>query len=239
MIDKKKQLQTGLIKLMEHIEKNDICEKKGKATLPNGLTFKQTLFVEYFIASEGNSEYALKEAGYRTNHLAYADQLLNKPLVQKVLNDRIAELMLSNNISPEKVIAALAKSAFLDVRDLMSWDDKGVKLKPSSEISQHAADCIQEVTQTVAAGGHKSIKLKLLDKQKSLESLIRIMGLAQDQTLHIKHSTDDEISDAELEARLAASGVILDGVAIATSGAKVPDTEPASVTLELPEKVSD
>jgi hypothetical protein len=87
-------------------------------------------------------------------------------------------------------------------------------LKNSSDVSDEIADAISEVSLTRAAGGHKSIRVKMHNKMEALKELAKLMQLYADPTLHVKISDDDGLSDDELiekyERELKRSGKLVE-----------------------------
>lgn len=104
-----------------------------------------------------------------------ASRLAGNAKVQSRANELKAKAAAENEITVERIQRELAKIAFGDPRDLMSWGPGGVKLRDSGDLTPEQAVAVAEVTETVTKDGG-SIKLKKHDKVKALELLGRIHG---------------------------------------------------------------
>lgn len=83
-------------------------------------------------------------------------------------------------VSEANIEAGLANLAFTNVDDIMTWDENGVKIKPSGELSPEARAAITEVSAHTTKVGEVSktqVRVKLVDKQKPLETLAKIKGM--------------------------------------------------------------
>lgn len=81
-------------------------------------------------------------------------------------------------------MSELAKIAFAQQTDVMSWGPNGVVVKSSDELGD-AASAVGEVIQS--GGGDDSpvvMKIKLLDKRQALIDLGREIGMFQQQVQH-------------------------------------------------------
>lgn len=78
-------------------------------------------------------------------------------------------------IAPERVLREYAHIAFADLRDIVRWDDDGVKLKSADEVGDDAALSISEI----AAGGSSSgkVHVKLYNKKAALDAIARHLGM--------------------------------------------------------------
>lgn len=97
-------------------------------------------------------------------------------------------------ITQERVLRELAKLAFADIRNVVSWGDTtireevgmdgevierpyhGVAVRNSEDIDPDAAAAITEISE-----GRDGIKVKLADKKGALELLARHMGMLNDK----------------------------------------------------------
>ena len=81
-------------------------------------------------------------------------------------------------ISKERIMAELAKIAFANAGDVMSWGPDGVIVKASEDLTPDAMAAVGEVVES--GGGEKSpthIKVKLLDKRQALIDLGKELGM--------------------------------------------------------------
>lgn len=78
--------------------------------------------------------------------------------------------IVEHSITKERILSELAKIAFAQQTDVMSWGPDGIVVKDSKDIGDAGA-AVGEVVQT--GGGESPIvmKVKLLDKQQALQAL--------------------------------------------------------------------
>ena len=94
------------------------------------LTDRQRLFVEHYLV-DGNAAAAAIRAGYSRNRADSAGhRLKNLPQVREALALAQAERLRQVGLSRERVLEELARIAFADIRDFLTWDDDGVRLRP-------------------------------------------------------------------------------------------------------------
>lgn len=86
-------------------------------------------------------------------------------------------------ITKERIMGELAKIAFAQQTDVMSWGPDGVVVKESTEIGDASA-AVGEVSSS--GGGDKPIvmKVKMLDKRAALIDLGREIGMFQQKVEH-------------------------------------------------------
>ena len=127
-----------------------------------------------------NATQAAIRAGYseRTAKVI-ASENLTKPNIQQALVKRRDEVF-ANVTTPEMIMKEFARIGFSDIRDYMSWNQDGVRFKPSDEIPQDAARAISEVSETVTKDGG-TVRFKLHDKKGALDSLAKYFNLFIDQ----------------------------------------------------------
>lgn len=148
------------------------------------LTEKQRRFVEAYVL-DPNGKKAAVAAGYSASGAEVtASKLLRHPKVSEELEKRRKLLQVRSGVTPEMVVAELARLGFADIRHVLQWrsvdrnlftesgdpanvDGVVVSIKNSGDISSDAAAAIAEVAQ--AKDG--SLKVKMHDK---LGALVRI-----------------------------------------------------------------
>ena len=134
---------------------------------------KQQAFVEHYLDAMNGTQ-AAKAAGYAPNsaHVT-ASQLLTKPKVHAAVEAGRIMLMERAAISAEKVIRELADIAFVDPRNVLSWNSAGqVTMKSMDEISEADSHAIKTI-ETTRSGA----KVTFHSKTKALEDLCRHLGL--------------------------------------------------------------
>ena len=171
------------------------------------LTQKQKLFCEQYII-DWNGTRAAIAAGYSPKTAKQiATENLSKPYLQAYISDVQDNLEKLLKISRAKVLAEHMKLAFSSVAHLHNtW----IERKEFDELTLEQKDCIQEISTKVlktlideTPTEVEYVKIKLYDKQKSLDSISKMLGYDAPIKQAIVHSgsvTHDykNMSDAEL-----------------------------------------
>lgn len=158
------------------------------------LTPKQKLFVKEYIV-DFNATRAAKAAGYSPD-TAYsiASELLKKLEIQEALQKEMDKRAKRVEVSQDFVLEQLRKIAGADIKDYVEYEEDGnLRFKPYSDIDGQAVAEISVMTSSV---GTKR-KVKLHDKMKALELLMRHLGMYKD-VVSLKKEPD-AISPEELE----------------------------------------
>ena len=144
------------------------------------LAEKQATFVQEYLIDLNATQAAIR-AGYSPGSAArYAIELLNKTHVAEAIKKAMQERNQRVEISQDRILEELARIAFGDLRDAVTWGKEGVKLKESAELTEDQAAAISEVGETVTKEGG-STRIKRHDKVKALELLMRHKGMLNDK----------------------------------------------------------
>lgn len=188
----------------------------------------EAAFVKAFLSgrTRGNAMQSAIAAGYSSKGAnVAAARLFHRATVQKA----IAKHMQADDVTVERWLAEVRRIAFSDVRDVVTWDESGVQIKASAELSDDAARMVAEVTEetrTIPGGGRagptteRRLKVKLHDKLAALTLLgkaLKVAGSTDPTTtgdvytltvVHIHESTTAlERRMARLAARLGTGGL--------------------------------
>ena len=141
-----------------------------------GLRPKQRKFVEEYLIDLNASQAAIR-AGYSHRTAAIIGfENLRKPKIIAALQLRRAELAQQIKVTPESVVAEIAKIAFADMETYVQWGPKGVTLKDSEELPEGASEVVLEVSETTTKDGG-TVRFKLHDKKGALDSLAKHLGI--------------------------------------------------------------
>ena len=144
------------------------------------LTPKQQRFVEEYLVDLNATQAAIR-AGYSPKTAGQiGERLLKKVEIQQALAERMKAREQRTEVTQDRVVKELAKIAFGDPRNVMSWGPSGVKLKASTELTDDEAAFVSEVSETTTEHGG-SLKLKTNDKLKALELLGRHLGMFKEK----------------------------------------------------------
>lgn len=139
---------------------------------------KVRLFVQHYVGGSpsvrGDATKAAIAAGYapRSAHVQ-GSRILKDPSVQVEIEKRLAK----HEITADRVLGEIAKIAFMDPREFVSWTRHGVTLTPSSRLEDAAP--IAEVSEHVNDSG-RAVRIRFHDKTANLALLAKYLKLTGD-----------------------------------------------------------
>jgi len=134
------------------------------------LTEKHKRFADEYL-TDLNATAAYGRAGYKAKGDAAkvnASRLLTKANVQEYIQDRMKKREQRTEITQDMVLQELAKIGFSDMRTFTTWNNRGVALVDSEQLTQDQSACVSEVSQTITESGG------------SLEKIGRHLGMFND-----------------------------------------------------------
>lgn len=141
------------------------------------MTPKQRRFVEEYLV-DLNATGAAKRAGYAARSAKnHGYRLLKNPAIAAGVAKAQTRRAARTQVSADRVVTELAKVAFGDPRRLLSWGPDGVVLRDSSELTEAEAALVSEVSETRAASGGGTRRIKLRCKLSALNALGKHLGL--------------------------------------------------------------
>jgi phage terminase small subunit len=148
------------------------------ATADSGIGELEELFVrQYLIDLSAAAAYRRCKPGVTEGSArALGCQMLGRPAVQARIERLRGELFARLELRAEHVLAELKRVAFSNMRQFASWGPEGVSLLASDQLSDDAARCVAEVSETVGKHG-RSIRFKLHDKLAALTRMGEHLGL--------------------------------------------------------------
>jgi phage terminase small subunit len=178
--------------------------RKKMVRLPRKeLSIREEKFALAYLVT-GNAALAARRAGIRTA-LSHRDghRLLNRPRVAAFIEAERAASIERTRIDADRVRREFARLAFVDIADVIEWDEEGnIALKASASISPDDRAAIAELKVKRGAHGMKA-RVKLHDKQRALDSLARLMGLyGKKNFVTIDHARERRDANAILRERL-------------------------------------
>ncbi|WP_053826058.1 terminase small subunit [Lascolabacillus massiliensis] len=158
------------------------------------LTARQEKFCYEYVIDLNATQAALR-AGY-SEKTAYSSgsRLLKNVEIQKFIQTLQADLEKTAGITALKVLKEHKKIAFSDTSMIREgW----MTLKAYKELPKEIKDCIQEVATRETKYGNE-IKIKFYDKQKSLDSISKILGFEAptkiEQKIDFDSLTDEQVN---------------------------------------------
>lgn len=135
------------------------------------LSPKQLRFVEEYCVDFNGKQAALR-AGYTRNQASNAAHTIKlNSDVQKAITRRMVLLGLKCEITKDQLIAQLRRVAFADLRNVVQWNEHGVALVASADLTDDNAACVSEVSQT-----KDGVKIKTHDKITAIGQLSKMLG---------------------------------------------------------------
>lgn len=143
--------------------------------IPVPLNLEEQLFVRSYIIDR-NEVAAMRRLGHsiddHTKLKARAKKYLAKVEVQEAIDFLAKRMMEKLDITAEKVNRQIASVAFFDPREVMSFDQYGVRLIHSRFWSAEQAAVIQSIKM-----GQNGIEIKLYDRLRATEMLAKQLKL--------------------------------------------------------------
>jgi phage terminase small subunit len=142
------------------------------------LTPKQSRFVEEYLVDLNGKQAAIR-AGYSANTAeVQASRLLRIVKIQVALSAAMRARSRNTEVTPDRVLAELAKIGFANMRDYWPKEGETVDLH---RLDQELTAALQEITidETIDPSGvvHRHTRLKLHDKKSALDSLAQYLGM--------------------------------------------------------------
>jgi phage terminase small subunit len=154
-----------------------LAKDRGAATtLPgwaDGLSDREYSFVEAYLANLRLFEAAVAAGYAKSCAQRVAWELIRKPHIREAVDQALAERFSSGKAS---IVDGLAKMAFFNPGNVLSWDAKGLKLKPSNKLT--AADWAGIESVKMAKDG--SVEVRFVDRLMALEKLAKVSGIMRE-----------------------------------------------------------
>lgn len=153
------------------------------------LNERQRRFTVEYVKDFNGTQAAIR-AGYAQRGAAVtASQHLTNPKIQALIAEHVKAREVRAAVTQDRVVQELARIAFADIRNVMTWDGERTRFKASDELDDDAARTIalvkERVTRNVGRDGEvtylETRELKLYDKLKALEMLGRHLGMFNDK----------------------------------------------------------
>jgi phage terminase small subunit len=164
---------------------------------------RQISFIEAYIIT-GNATKAARMAGYSAKTAQETgSKLLSKVIIQEALAQKRKTITDKFAITAENIIFEIARIAFADIGDYVSFGPDGVVLDKSfAEMPEGATRCIADVQHHFNAEGGGSARFKLHNKLDALKLLGDHYGLWDAQNTRKKDNPLAHLTDNELLSRV-------------------------------------
>ena len=169
---------------------NADSRRSNGARRPACLTWRQRLFVDHYLVHVNATQAAIGAGYSRKTAYSHGQRLLKNVEVAEAIEVAMRARAERTQVSADRVVLELARIAFSDLTRIVQWGPKGVKLRPSAELSTGDRATIAKVSETVGrAGGGRTLTVRLHDKLGALVALGKHLGLFEkhDQAVTAKH----------------------------------------------------
>lgn len=194
--------------MSEHQPKRPRAHLRGATLKQLGLgehrlTAIESKFVSLYVAGppeiRGRALRCAHAAGLSAKDTGVGTRLMARPRVKAA----IEAYYVAAGITAQGVLAEIRRVAFSDMRDFQSWGPNGLTLTASEELTDDAAACVAEVSETVTESS-TTMRFKLHDKIAALTTLAKHLGLLRDRVEHTgKDGGPIEVDYVGVRERLA------------------------------------
>ena len=145
------------------------------------LTEKQKRFCEEYLV-DLNATQACIRSGYSENTAnRIGSENLSKPVIHSYIQELRSKQQERTQITADRVLQEISKIAFSKITNLVNWKTGEISLEDYNSLTEDdkcAIESVSEVKTTVAEQTEKiTLRVKLYDKMKALESLGKHLGI--------------------------------------------------------------
>jgi len=141
------------------------------------LTPKQEMFVREYLVDLNATQAAIRAGYSKKTAGAVGHEVLKKPEIQAAIQKAMQSRAERTQITADRVLEEWSKIAFMDIKEVVDWDENGITIRPSAEVD---GSLIAEISQIATESGH-NLKIKMHDKMKALDSVARHLGMFNDK----------------------------------------------------------
>lgn len=144
------------------------------------MTPRQLRFVEEYLVDLNGKQAAIR-AGYKPSCAAKiaSDMLRRQPQIVKAVSDAMAAREFRKLLTRDRILLEYARIAFADIRQIIEWGPAGLTLKQSAELADADAAVVAEVSSIKHKAGGGRSRLKMHDKKKALDAIVRLLGFME------------------------------------------------------------
>jgi phage terminase small subunit len=140
------------------------------------LTHKQRAFVAEYLVDLNAAQAAIRAGYSEKTARKIGQENLTKPDIQAAISKAFEARIERTEITADRVLLEYARIAFSEMRQFAEWGPGGVTWKDSENLSEEAAACVAEVSETISEGG-RTRRFKLHSKTSALSDLAKHLGL--------------------------------------------------------------
>jgi phage terminase small subunit len=179
----------------KHIQEDEsetIQNKKEARHESLNITPKQRLFVQEYLIDLNATQAAIR-AGYAPDSAhVQGPRLIGNDRVQLAIKEAQQAREKRTGITADRVVEQIAKIAFVDLRDIVTWKDGKIRVRPSDEID---GTVLAEISETISEGGAISKKVKINDRMRALDMLAKHTGLLDSHRRKLEESKEKRAAE--------------------------------------------
>ena len=142
----------------------------------SSLTDKQRRFVDEYLI-DLNATAAARRAGYAEGSASVEGcRLLVKDKIKRLVAEKRRQVADRAEISVARVLEEYRRIAFADLRDVVQVRNGQVYITDTDTLTPEQAASLSEISQT-----KEGIRVKILDKQRALDSMAKHLGMFIEQ----------------------------------------------------------
>ena len=149
---------------------------------------RQAKFVEEYLIDLNQTKAAIRAGYAESGASTQAVRLLAKANIQEAIRLRRAKISKATDITPERVVAELAKLGFSNMMDYVRITPGGDPMTDLSDITRDQAAALAEITVEDFTEGRgdnardvRRVKFKLADKRAALVDIGKHLGMFVDR----------------------------------------------------------
>ena len=162
------------------------------------MTPKQKRFCQEYLVDLNGTQAAIRAGYSKKTAEVQGSRLLTNVKVQAAIQEQQKRIAHNLGVTAECIVAEYARIAFADIGALADWNSRGMTIRPATELVPDQTAAIQEVVLTPTKDGGISIRIKLHDKIRALDSLARHLGMFIDKhDVTVRDGLSDRMRRAE------------------------------------------
>ena len=140
---------------------------------------KQKKFCEEY-AKCLNATRAAIQAGYsQKTARQQGTRLLSKAVIKQCVNKLLKDGSKKAELDLHDLLMELKNIAFCSISDFAKWHDGKVTLTPSKDLPANILRAVESVSQTTTNQGHSRVTLRLYNKLRAAELIMRIYEISE------------------------------------------------------------
>ena len=130
--------------------------------------------------------------------------MLDRPMVVAAITERVNEITIANELSPNRVIREYTNIAFSNMTDYLEIDSYGNPNFDLTKCTPEQLSAVKKVKYERNSLGAEKLEFELYDKLKALDTLAKYMGIVEPDNPHWRTANAVPVIDASATTAQAA-----------------------------------